>query len=171
MSRARTRRDKRAPSLTLMTPQTQRQKMSTELIDTAEIARILGVSRAHCVGRLIKRPDFPRPAVNISQRSTRQGHQSAYLDRLARGTAAASDPISVSCPADTERRRCGVVGVAHVGLPGPEIGGCHAGFLALHSPASRARRIRRCARSCSGTPRASSNDWYSASVSGPRARP
>lgn len=51
--------------------------MSTELIDTAEIARILGVSRAHCVGRLIKRPDFPRPAVNISQRRTRQGHISA----------------------------------------------------------------------------------------------
>ena len=45
--------------------------MSTELIDTAEIARILGVSRAHCVGRLIKRPDFPRPAVNISQRLRR----------------------------------------------------------------------------------------------------
>lgn len=34
-----------------------------DLIDTAEIARMLGVSRAHCVGRLIKRPDFPRPVV------------------------------------------------------------------------------------------------------------
>ena len=39
-----------------------------ELIDTKEIARILAVTRAHCVGRIIKRPDFPKPVINLTQR-------------------------------------------------------------------------------------------------------
>jgi predicted DNA-binding transcriptional regulator AlpA len=39
-----------------------------DLIDTKEIARLLGVTRAHCVGRIIKRPDFPKPVINLSQR-------------------------------------------------------------------------------------------------------
>jgi predicted DNA-binding transcriptional regulator AlpA len=43
-----------------MTPQ--------DLIDTKQIAQLLGVTRAHCVGRIIKRPDFPAPTINVSQR-------------------------------------------------------------------------------------------------------
>lgn len=39
-----------------------------ELMGTQEIARLLGVSQAHCVGRIIKRPDFPKPVINLSQR-------------------------------------------------------------------------------------------------------
>jgi predicted DNA-binding transcriptional regulator AlpA len=39
-----------------------------ELMDTKAIAQLLGVSRAHCVGRIIKRPDFPTPAINLTQR-------------------------------------------------------------------------------------------------------
>jgi predicted DNA-binding transcriptional regulator AlpA len=39
-----------------------------DLIDTKEIARLLGVTRAHVTNRLTKRPDFPAPAVNMSQR-------------------------------------------------------------------------------------------------------
>jgi predicted DNA-binding transcriptional regulator AlpA len=39
-----------------------------DLIDTKQIAQLLGVTRAHCVGRIIKRPDFPAPAINVSQR-------------------------------------------------------------------------------------------------------
>lgn len=42
-----------------------------DLIDTKEISRLLGVTRAHCVGRVIKRPDFPKPAMNLSQRMRR----------------------------------------------------------------------------------------------------
>lgn len=42
-----------------------------DLIDTRDIASLLGVTREHCVGRIIKRPDFPRPAVNLSQRLRR----------------------------------------------------------------------------------------------------
>ncbi len=39
-----------------------------DLIGTQDIARMLGVTRSHCVGRIIKRPDFPKPAINLSQR-------------------------------------------------------------------------------------------------------
>ncbi len=45
--------------------------MSTQnldLIGTKDITRMLGVTQAHCVGRIIKRPDFPKPAINLSQR-------------------------------------------------------------------------------------------------------
>lgn len=39
-----------------------------ELIGTKDIARMLQVSQGHCVGRIIKRPDFPKPAIDLSQR-------------------------------------------------------------------------------------------------------
>lgn len=39
------------------------------VIDTAEIARMIGLSREHVTDRLIKRPDFPKPAINVSQRT------------------------------------------------------------------------------------------------------
>lgn len=42
-----------------------------KLIDSAEIALMLGVNRNHCVSRIMKRPDFPRPAVNVSQKLRR----------------------------------------------------------------------------------------------------
>jgi predicted DNA-binding transcriptional regulator AlpA len=42
-----------------------------DLIDTKTIAQMLGVSRAHCVGRIVKKPGFPKPAVNLSQRLKR----------------------------------------------------------------------------------------------------
>lgn len=40
----------------------------TDLVGTKEIAMFLGITRAHCVGRIIKRVDFPAPALNVSQR-------------------------------------------------------------------------------------------------------
>jgi predicted DNA-binding transcriptional regulator AlpA len=39
-----------------------------DLIGTQDIARMLGVTQSHCVGRIVKRPDFPKPAINLSQR-------------------------------------------------------------------------------------------------------
>lgn len=39
------------------------------MVNTAEIARMAGLSREHVTDRLTKRPDFPRPAVNISRRT------------------------------------------------------------------------------------------------------
>lgn len=44
---------------------------ANELIGTQEIAAMLGVCRAHAVSRIIKRPDFPPPAVDLSQRLRR----------------------------------------------------------------------------------------------------
>lgn len=45
--------------------------MTPDLIDTKAIAAMLGVTRAHCVGRIVKRPDFPKPAIAVSQRLKR----------------------------------------------------------------------------------------------------
>ena len=42
-----------------------------ELINSEGIAALLGLSRAHVTGRLTKRPDFPRPIINLSQRVRR----------------------------------------------------------------------------------------------------
>lgn len=47
--------------------------MTTALdpIDTAGIAALLGVCRRHVTERLSKRPDFPQPIINISQKTRR----------------------------------------------------------------------------------------------------
>ena len=39
-----------------------------DLVGTKEIARMLGVCQAHVTNRIVKRPDFPKPAVNLSQK-------------------------------------------------------------------------------------------------------
>ena len=41
------------------------------LLDTKGIAELIGMSRGHVTNRLTKRPDFPAPVVNISQRTRR----------------------------------------------------------------------------------------------------
>jgi predicted DNA-binding transcriptional regulator AlpA len=38
------------------------------LIDTGQIAEILGVTRQHVTDKLTKRPDFPRPELDRSRR-------------------------------------------------------------------------------------------------------
>ena len=47
---------------------TTHQPQPADLMDTKQIAQFLGVCQAHAVGRIIKRPDFPKPAINVSQR-------------------------------------------------------------------------------------------------------
>ena len=42
-----------------------------ELLNTEGIAMMLSLSRTHVVGRLTKRPDFPAPIINLSQRVRR----------------------------------------------------------------------------------------------------
>lgn len=37
-------------------------------LDTAGIAAILGVTRVHVTDRITKRPDFPKPFINVSRR-------------------------------------------------------------------------------------------------------
>ena len=43
----------------------------SKLIDTGDIARLLGVKRATVTNQLIKAPSFPVPAINLSQRIRR----------------------------------------------------------------------------------------------------
>lgn len=37
-------------------------------LDTAGIAAMLGVTRVHVTDRITKRPDFPKPYINVSRR-------------------------------------------------------------------------------------------------------
>jgi len=41
---------------------------SVPRLDTAGIAAILGVTRVHVTDRITKRPDFPKPFINVSRR-------------------------------------------------------------------------------------------------------
>lgn len=43
----------------------------TKTVDTADIAKMFGFSRGHVTDRLTKRPDFPKPVINISPRTRR----------------------------------------------------------------------------------------------------
>lgn len=43
--------------------------MSAKLLTTTDIAELLGVCRQHVTNRVTKRPDFPAPVVNLSQRT------------------------------------------------------------------------------------------------------
>lgn len=42
-----------------------------ELMTTKDISGLLGVCHRHCVDRIIKRPDFPKPALELSRRVRR----------------------------------------------------------------------------------------------------
>lgn len=44
---------------------------AAELLDTADIARMLGLSREYVTDKLTKRQDFPRPALDMSRRLRR----------------------------------------------------------------------------------------------------
>ena len=41
---------------------------SVPRLDTAAIAAMLGVTREHVTDRITKRPDFPKPFINVSRR-------------------------------------------------------------------------------------------------------
>lgn len=61
-----------------------------DLIDTAEIARMVGVTREYATDRLVKRPGFPRPAISLSQKTRRwrRGDVQRWLDQQAQRCAA-----------------------------------------------------------------------------------
>lgn len=65
------------------------------LIDTAQIASILGMSREHVTDRITKRPDFPAPALNLSQLARRWRETDvrawAGLDRPSREAISEAD--------------------------------------------------------------------------------
>ena len=53
------------------------------LIDTGQIAQMLGMTREYVTDRLTKRPDFPRPALDLT-RKTRRWVEADVRDWLAR---------------------------------------------------------------------------------------
>jgi predicted DNA-binding transcriptional regulator AlpA len=59
-------------------------------LDTQGIASLIGCSRGHVTNRLIKRPDFPAPFINLSQKM-RYWRRSEVLEFL-RVTAAKAAP-------------------------------------------------------------------------------
>lgn len=44
---------------------------TNDLIDTAGIAALLGVTRAYATDRITKRADFPAPVIDVSERTRR----------------------------------------------------------------------------------------------------
>lgn len=74
----------------------------TQWIDSKQAAKLLDVTRAHFTDRLSKRPDFPAPVINFSQRSRKwrlsdvlawAGHSSAPSPRPSgRATASQRSP-------------------------------------------------------------------------------
>ena len=53
---------------TPITPDRQAMASSIPRLDTAGIAALLGVTREHATDRITKRPDFPKPYINVSRR-------------------------------------------------------------------------------------------------------
>ena len=51
-----------------MTQQNMELFHSAPRLDTQGIANYLGLSREHVTARLTKRPDFPKPFINVSRR-------------------------------------------------------------------------------------------------------
>lgn len=43
--------------------------ITTARVDTEGIAQILGCTRQHVTSRLTKRPDFPKPIINVSRKT------------------------------------------------------------------------------------------------------
>jgi len=56
-----------------------------KLIGIAEISAALNVSHSYTRDRLVKRPDFPRPALSLSQKCRRWSKE-AFEDWLSRET-------------------------------------------------------------------------------------
>lgn len=53
---------------TTITQDRQAMASSVPRLDTAGIAALLGVTREHATDRITKRPDFPKPYINVSRR-------------------------------------------------------------------------------------------------------
>lgn len=51
-----------------ISPDQQAMASSVPRLDTAGIAALLGVTREHATDRITKRPDFPKPYINVSRR-------------------------------------------------------------------------------------------------------
>lgn len=64
------------------------------LLNTAQIAQLLGLEREYVTDKLTKRPDFPTPQVNVTQRLRRWSE--ADVMAWARGQRRAAMSAAVS---------------------------------------------------------------------------
>lgn len=56
--------------------------MPGDRVTTADIAEILGVTQQHVTDRVVRRPGFPRPVINLTQK-TRQWDRNAVESFLS----------------------------------------------------------------------------------------
>lgn len=49
--------------------------MTEDLIDTADIAEMVGLERGYVRDRITKRPDFPAPTLRLSRKTVRWSRQ------------------------------------------------------------------------------------------------
>lgn len=68
---------------------TRQQQALPQVINTAQIAALLGVSRAYVTGTVTKRPEFPKPVLNLSQR-VRGWSREAVIEWVRRETRKAN---------------------------------------------------------------------------------
>lgn len=73
------------------------------LLDTAQIAQLLNVTREHVTDKLTKAPDFPAPAVNLSRKMRRwdEGEVIAWLTgvrRSPRPSSGSTSPVALADP-------------------------------------------------------------------------
>ncbi len=73
------------------------------LVDTAEIARVLGVGRRQVSERIAHEPDFPSPVINISQK-TRRWSLEQVLRWSCRGAAMPPQALSQALAAASPDR-------------------------------------------------------------------
>ncbi len=72
---------------------------------TADIAQLAGVTRRHATGQIVKRPGFPAPCINASQRLRAWPTKKvlAYFQGIGRTIEPASGNVKVTGAARHER--------------------------------------------------------------------
>ena len=65
------------------------QPQQAQIVNTAQIAALLGLSREYVTDNVTKRPDFPRPVLNLSRR-VRGWSKQAVVDWAKKRTQAAN---------------------------------------------------------------------------------
>ena len=81
---------------------------------TADIAQLAGVTRRHATGQIVKRPGFPAPCINASQRLRAWPTKKvlAYFQGIGRtiepasGTQKSAPVGAMDCPVRATANRC-----------------------------------------------------------------
>lgn len=73
-------------------------------LNTQEIAQLLGVTREHVTNKIVKRPDFPKPTINASQKMRKwaQHEVLAYFRGERRSAPASRDSMRPAIDGDPD---------------------------------------------------------------------